>query len=253
MKFPSITVHLEHAIRKDKGNQEGAFSNLWWWLLFIEQKHDYLHENPVLRLLTQNRKTTYCMEWSPSVDQFSASQEIPHILWNPRFITALTSAHNLFLTWARTIQSMHAHSISWRYILMLYSHLPLVFPSGIYPSGFPTKTLYAPHLVTPAYVLHAQPIHSSRLITWIIFGEEYRSLSSSLCNFLHSPVTPSLLCPNILLNTLFSNTISLCSSLNVSDQVSHPYKTTGKIIVLYILSFKFLDSKLEDKRFCTEW
>jgi hypothetical protein len=45
------------------------------------------------------------------------------------------------------------------------------------------------------------------LITWIIFGEEYRSLSSSLC-FLHSPVTSSLLGPNILLSTL-------CSIMNI--------------------------------------
>jgi hypothetical protein len=30
------------------------------------------------------------------------------------------------------------------------------------------------------------------LITRIIFGDEYRSLSSSLCSFLHSPVASSL-------------------------------------------------------------
>ena len=67
-------------------------------------------------------------------------------------------------------------------------------------------------------------------------GEQYRSLSSSLCNFLHSPVTSSHLGPNILLNNLFSNTLSLRSLLSVSDQVSHPHKT-GKIKVLYILIF----------------
>ena len=39
------------------------------------------------------------------------------------------------------------------------------------------------------------------------------SFSSSLCNFLHSPVTSSLLGPNILLSTPFSNTRSLRSSL----------------------------------------
>jgi hypothetical protein len=44
----------------------------------------------------------------------------------------------------------------------------------------------------------------------------------------------SHLSPNILLSTLLSNTFSLCASFNVRDQVSHPYSTTGKIIVLYI-------------------
>ena len=70
-------------------------------------------------------------------------------------------------------------------------------------------------------------------------GEEYKSFSSSLRSLLHSPVTSSLLGPNILLNTMFSNTLSFLSSRNVSDQISHPYKTTGKIIVLYILIFNF--------------
>jgi hypothetical protein len=35
----------------------------------------------------------------------------------------------------------------------------------------------------------------------------------------------------------------------VFDPVSHPYKTTGKIIILYTFIFIFLGSKVEDKRF----
>jgi hypothetical protein len=38
-----------------------------------------------------------------------------------------------------------------------------------------------------------------------------------------------LLGPDILLRTLFSNTLSLCSSLSVRDQASHPYKTQNVI------------------------
>jgi hypothetical protein len=29
---------------------------------------------------------------------------------------------------------------------------------------------------------------------------------------------------------VFSNTISVCSSLNIRDQDSHPYRTTSKIV-----------------------
>jgi hypothetical protein len=72
------------------------------------------------------------------------------------------------------------------------------------------------------------------LIILIIFGEEYKLLSSSLCKF-SSLLSLHPSCPNILLSALFLNTLNLCSSLYAKYQVSHPYNTTGKIIVLYIL------------------
>jgi hypothetical protein len=45
-----------------------------------------------------------------------------------------------------------------------------------------------------------------------------------IMQFLRPPVTSSLFGPNILLSALFSNTLSLCSSFNVREQVSQLYK-----------------------------
>ena len=61
-----------------------------------------------------------------------------------RFITALTSVRHLSLSWANPIQSIYPHPTSWRSILILSTRLRLGLPSGHFPSGFPTKTQYAP-------------------------------------------------------------------------------------------------------------
>jgi hypothetical protein len=54
-----------------------------------------------------------------------------------------------------------------------------------------------------------------------------------------------------ILNTPFSNTYGLCSSLNIRDQVSHPYRITHKSMV-FVLIFTCLNSRRDNKRFWTE-
>jgi hypothetical protein len=76
------------------------------------------------------------------------------------------------------------------------------------------------------------------LITLVVFGEAYKLWSFSFCRLLQPTANSSLLGPKSLLSTLVSNTFTLCSSL-MWDQFSHPYKTTGKVTVLYILIFQF--------------
>ena len=61
-----------------------------------------------------------------------------------RFITTLKSVRHLSLSWASPILSIYPHPTSWRSILILSTHLRLGLPSGLLPSGFPTKTLYTP-------------------------------------------------------------------------------------------------------------
>ena len=63
----------------------------------------------------------------------------------------------------------------------------------------------------------------------------------------HSPFS-SLLGPNTHLRTLFSNTLSLHSSLNVRDNALQPYRTIDNIVVLYVLIRK-LESSQVNKSF----
>jgi hypothetical protein len=64
----------------------------------------------------------------------------------------------------------------------------------------------------------SRPPHLARLYNSNYTWRRVQIMSSPLCSFLHPPVTPSLFGPNILLNTLFSNTRSLSSYLNVMSK-----------------------------------
>ena len=141
------------------------------------------------------------------------------------FITAFTSAATCPYPEPDQPSPHPLPPTSWRSILILSSIITWFSQAVSFPQVSPSKPCIC--LSSPPYVLHVPPTSFFLILSPEQFGEEYRSLSSSLCSFLFSSVTSSLFGPNILLNTLFANTFSLPSSLNVSDQVSHPYKMTG--------------------------
>jgi len=101
----------------------------------------------------------------------AASQEIPPIFGTRSFITVLTSARHLSLSWANSIQSSQPPPTPWRSILILSSHLRLGLPNGLFPSGFPIRTLCTP---LPSPIRATCPTHLILLdfTTRTIFGKE---------------------------------------------------------------------------------
>ena len=115
-------------------------------------------------------------------------KQFPAFYGTRRFITVLTSVCHLSLSWVNPIQSTYPHPTSWRSILILPTHLRLGLPSGLFPSGFPTKTLYAP-LSSP--ICATCPAHLILLdfITRTILSEEYVKLR---CNIQHAGTNSTL-------------------------------------------------------------
>jgi hypothetical protein len=71
----------------------------------------------------------------------SLSKNILFSYGTRRFVTVFTKARHWTPSWATWIQLAPSIPISVKSILMLSSHLRLGLPSGLLPSGLPTKTL----------------------------------------------------------------------------------------------------------------
>ena len=156
------------------------------------------------------------MVQSPSLEAnwFVASQEIPRISRNPKVhyrtherpppVSILGQPNPVHIPTSHLLE-IHPNIIHPSTPRSPQWSTSLRFPQQdpIHPLSSPIRTTCPAHLILLDF------------ITRTILG----SFSSSLCSLLHSPVTSSLLGPNILLNTMFSNTLSFLSSRNVNDQV----------------------------------
>jgi hypothetical protein len=90
-------------------------------------------------------------------------KKFPEFYRNRRFITVITRARHLSLSWT-------SHPISLWSIEISY-HLQLGLPSGLFPSGFSTKILY-PFIISPISAKYPAHLILLDLITLIIFSEE---------------------------------------------------------------------------------
>lgn len=134
-------------------------------------------------------------------------------------------------------------------VTILSSYLCLDIFSGLFPHGYPIKILYA-FLFSPKCATRIPNLILVYSITVNIILRATKVMKLPLCSFLQLPTI------SFISGSKYS--LKLCSqipsvySLYVRDVVSHPYKTTGKIVALHLVIFMFFESRREDKCFLIE-
>jgi hypothetical protein len=154
---------------------------------------------------------------SSETNSCSATHEIPIILYNLKFHYGVHRNLPLIHIFARWIQSINPNILYPTHFNIIL-HLRLGIHIGHIISGFPIKTSYA-FLSQACYTAcpsHPPCFEHSNIWQGVQLMKPLIKLQPS--------VTSSLFDPNFPVSTLFSNTLSLCSSLNNRYHVSHPRK-----------------------------
>ena len=141
--------------------------------------------------------------------------------------------YHLSLSWARWIQSMPFHPNYLWSILILSSHLHLGLASGRLWKFSPPQ--HVMHFSSPLTCHTSCPSHphwydDSSNILWAA-----PIVKLPLWNFLNFLVSFSLSGPNISPSPLFLNSHSLCSSVSVRHEGSHPHKRRKSCRYVYFI------------------
>ena len=107
-----------------------------------------------------------CMKHTVFPEKLMGPRNSQHFMESEGSLPQLQAPATCPLPWARSIQPMLPHHTSWRPLLILSSHLLLCLPSGLFPPGLTTKTLYEPLLSPTRATCSAQLILLDHLNIW---------------------------------------------------------------------------------------
>ena len=142
----------------------------------------------------------------------------------------LKTVNNSSLSWTR---SDHATNyLLGGSFLKLSSHLQLGLLSVLFLSGTTTEPLnstYVPHSPLISFYLILSP---ENCLARGANRKYITQFSSFTCYYFHLGV-------KYFLNTVFSNTLDLCCSHKLRDNLTHPYKKEGRYCSVYLNFYIF--------------